>query len=163
MKIIDVDNVLQFLNESLLLETPDFDNITHLKRHYNQHVLKPNEKFNPKDPKFPSTMTLDEYRSEARFLADEPAQPIQDMSANVVGWVIYHHGDRTNRVIKIRQDSKFVPGYYDVVIYVDNEKDNQIFTFMCGQPKNMKNWADEYQYDLYSQGGPDTLYEKHDN
>lgn len=60
----------------------------------------------------------------------------------------------------MRLNSKFHPGFFDVVMYVDNKEDNQIFTFMLGKPKNLSNWVDEYQYDLYSQGGPDPLYEE---
>lgn len=173
----DLDNVSKAIEEMFrLTETPHFQGKDHLLRHYDLHVLKPGEQFNPEDPKFPSTMTLEDYVKAAEELADEPAVQMFDFEDGrgntkdcVVGWVLYHKnknapkGKRdtaSNRIIKIRTRSKFVPGFFDVVTYVDNVKDNQIFSFMCGKPRNLRNWEEEYQYDLYSQGGPDPLYEK---
>lgn len=165
MKIIKIDNVMRDLREWFRLEeTPHFDSQYHLKKHFNSHVLKKGEKFDKNDPKFPSDMTIQQYAKEAEELADEPAAAMWDVdnSDGVVGWVLHHGNDRTNRIIKIRKHSKFVPGFYDVVLYVDNKDDNQIFSFMLGRPSNMSNWAYDYQYDLYSQGGPDPLYEDYD-
>ena len=162
MKVIQFDNVIKDLQEWFVLtETPHFNPRSHLKRHYKDHVLKPGEKFNKNNPKFPSNMTIEDYERAAEELADEPATAMWDVdnAEGVVGWVLHHGNDRTNRIVKIRKHSKFVPGFYDVVLYVDNKDDNQIFSFMCGKPSNMANWAYDYQYDLYSQGGPDPLYE----
>lgn len=163
MKVIKIDNVINDLYEWFeLTETPHFNPRSHLKKHFNRHVLKKDEKFDPDDPKYPYGMTIEEYEKAAEELADEPATAMWDVdnADGVVGWVVHHGNDRTNRIVKIRKHSKFVPGFYDVVMYVDNKNDNQIFSFMCGKPSNMGNWARDYQYDLYSQGGPDPLYEK---
>ena len=52
-----------YINEDLLFEAT-FTNPANLQRHYEKHVLKPGEKFNPRDPKFPY-MTIKEYAKRA--------------------------------------------------------------------------------------------------
>lgn len=64
------------ITEEFLLKAT-FKNPINLQKHYDKHVLKPNEKFDPNDPKFPY-MSLKEYAKRAEDFSNEPAGDSED-------------------------------------------------------------------------------------
>ena len=170
MKIQDLndplmESIVKYYYESLKLdETAHFNPLRHAQDHYqgrHAHVLRPGERFNNNDPKYPETVTFDEYVKAAEDLSDEPALPISDLKVDgkVYGFVIKRDKDPTPRIVKIRTRSVFNPKYMDVILYKDNKEDNQIFTFYLCRRDRLHRYDKNYIYDLFSQGGPDPLYE----
>lgn len=74
-----------YINEDLLFEAT-FTNLANLERHYEKHVLKPGEKFNPRDPKF-LYMTIKEYAKRAEDFSNEKAGDSEDRVSHTIGWV----------------------------------------------------------------------------
>ena len=101
-----------------------------LERHYERHVLKPDEEFDRSDPKFPY-MTLDEYKKRAEDLSKAAAGSYRKNRVNnvnkVFGWAIKNDKSDEIRYIKIRQNSPLMPGFPELVIYSENDT---IISFM---------------------------------
>ena len=117
----------------------------HIESHYQRHVLAPHEAFDTQDPKFPY-MTVDEYLDAGEELSLEHAEPM-DSSANVVGCVIYDPQKDQYRNLKFRKQSKFKPGYSDVVIY-DTDFDDFAQSFMLVKPSRLEKYKKQYFCDL---------------
>lgn len=117
-----------------------FNNESHLKKHYDRHVLKEGEKFNPYDPKFPH-MTLEEYAdaAEALTLATyknvETRDELMSTRSGVVGWVANNESWKNPRNIKIKLNSDKMPGYMEIVAYTESYEDagNQVYTYMLAR------------------------------
>lgn len=112
---------------------------THFYNHYGQHVLFGDEEFDPQDPKFPY-MTADEYDNEADELSSHKAYNINSDKLYVGGKLDYK-----GRFIKIRKQSKFVPGYMDVVIYTD-EPNEQVYSFMLSKKDRLNKYKSQMVY-----------------
>lgn len=133
----------KIINESKdnLLDEATFSGQAHLERHYNDHVLKPDEEFNRDDPKFPN-MTIQEYADAAEELSLAKAQPMtkEDIkyARGIIGWLALKDDPikpwKGPREVKINLDSPKHPGFMEIVAYVDNAKDgNQIFSYMLAR------------------------------
>jgi len=122
-------NISKILREELALDEAYFSG-NNLERHYDKHVLKPDEEFDPGDPKFPY-MTLEEYKKRAEDLSKAAAGSYRKNKGNyknkVFGWAIKNDRSSDLRYIKIRQNSPLVPGYPELVIY---SEDGTIISFM---------------------------------
>lgn len=123
------------IDEQYLIEAT-FKGKAHLEEHFDEHVLKENESFNPANPKFPHSMTIQDYYNAAEELSLEKAGNSEDRHSEVIGWVNNRPGWPYPRKIKIRRHSKWNPGYRDVVVYVDDEKSgDNVITFYLGKSK----------------------------
>lgn len=156
----------EYYRSLTLEETAHFNTLRQAYNHYigdNAHVLKPGEEFDPDDPKYPETVSFEEYVKAAEELSDAKALPHSKLKldGNVYGFVIKRKKDPTKRIVKIRTKSVFDPKYMDVIIYKDNWKDNQIFSFYMCRPDRYHRYDKDYVYELFSNGGPDRLYENY--
>lgn len=115
-------NISKILREELALDEARFSG-SNLERHYDKHVLKPDEEFDRNDPKFPY-MTLDEYKKRAEILSKAAAGSYKKNKDNaknkVFGWLIQNDKSPEKRYIKIRQNSPLMPGFPELVIYSEN-------------------------------------------
>lgn len=117
------------LSEEFLLEVT-FENRFNLERHYADHVLRPNERFNPENPKF-SYMSIEEYARRAEELSNADAGK-SDSRENIVGFITERNG--IERIIKYKKYSSR-RGFGEEVIYVDDEeKGHEIITYMMTRP-----------------------------
>ena len=121
------------------LDEATFKNPNHLAKHYDEHVLKPDEEFDPNDPKFPY-MTEKEYADRAEQLTLKKADKIADenelrtANSGVVGWLADDERWRNPREIKIDMNSDLHPGFIEIVGYVDSaEAGNNIMTYMLAR------------------------------
>lgn len=123
-----------------------FTNPANLDRHYNQHVLKDGEEFNPDDPKF-KPISKEEYARRAQELSETKAYPSDDRdpSHTVIGFVL-----KDGRCVKFRKRCSDYPTerYCEEVIYVDDEnKGHEIISYLVGRPgkifREKKNFLSE--------------------
>lgn len=129
-------------SESNLLDEATFSGIEHLTKHYNEHVLAPDEEFNIGDPKFPN-MTIQEYADSAEELSLAKAQEVKNEdelknAIGIIGWLADNkegpHPWRHPRNIKINLDSPKHPGYMEIVAYVDDASaGNQVMSYMLAR------------------------------
>lgn len=143
-----------------LLDESTWNNTANLEKHYRNHVLKDGEEFNSSDPKFSSDMTLDDYRREAEQLTIEPAGTHDDKTSKVIGFklkpVRYDDTVRSPRYVKIKRyvepeyftDAARGDGnrYREAVIYVDNNGDNEIISYMIIKPSRFMQYV-KYFFD----------------
>lgn len=129
--------------ENYLLEAT-FLNKDNLAAHYDSHVLKVGEKFDPKNPKFPH-MSIEEYEKRAIELSEMDAGKSDDTNpkTKVVGFML-----NDGRCVKFRKRCPFfiTDRYCEVVIYVDDEiHGHEVITYMVGRPGKLKR-VKENQY-----------------
>ncbi len=97
-----------------------------LIRHYDEHVLKYGEAFDPNDPKFP-TMSITQYGDKAEELSLEDFDPMYDMDdvknsvTGVLGFITQKEDRKEPTRVKIRIDSEMVHGYSDIVVYHEDD------------------------------------------
>lgn len=140
------DGELHALIEEILDEST-WNNSHSLENHFDRHVLKQGEKFDSNDPKFNSNMTIDDYKSEAESLTRAPAGKHDDKTASVIGFKLkpirYQDVGRSERYVKIKrfvtpkyfpQEAKDGTRYREAVIYVDNDGDDDIISYMIIKP-----------------------------
>ena len=121
------------------LQEATFSGENHLNLHYGEHVLKQDEQFSREDPKFPY-MSKEEYAKAAEELSLSDAgivETVDDLknARGIIGWVADDQNWRSGpRCIKIKTDSEKVPGYLEIVGYVDDPaRGNQVFTYMLAR------------------------------
>ena len=130
-------------NDEIILFEATFQDGGHLRKHYNDRVLKPNQKLlRNKNPRFPN-MTKDQYKAEAELLSIEDAG-LSSSNDPVIGVVHDHNGKE--RLYKIRLNSKFEPGYMDVVSYTDIP--DFIYTFFLAKKNRLANYMTHYVDEL---------------
>lgn len=138
---VDDEDFYNLIEELLDEATWKDQNI--IEQHYNKHVLHPDEKFDPNDPKFNSNMTIQDYKFSAERLSREPAGKHDDKQSNVIGFELLpvkYREHNSPRYVKIRRyvTPKYFPEeargdgnrYREAVIYVDQEGDNNIISYM---------------------------------
>lgn len=126
------------LYEAELLEA-SFTNKVNLDNHYDKHVLKPDEDFNPDDPKFPF-MSKEEYNRRAEILSTAVAGDSNDRVSEVIGWVVDDPEWPSTREIKIKRNSEFNPDYIEVVAYIGDEKyKGSVTTYFMAKRSNLVN------------------------
>lgn len=124
--------------ESFELDEAQFRGYYHLLKHFNQHVLAPEEEFDYNDPKF-DPMTKEEYAQAAKELSEAPAEPILDendlrRARGIVGWKSRDPRWGEDRYVKINLNSPHKPGHIEIVGYLDTPGDDQVFTYMLAKP-----------------------------
>lgn len=123
-----MENVIN-ISEILMGEDPSFYGIideavwrskSSLETHYDDHVLKPGEKFDPTNPKF-YYMSLEEYKKRGEELSDAPALTYGECKGNyhnkTFGFQIMNFRSKEIRNIKIRTSGKYNHRFPELVIY----------------------------------------------
>ena len=125
---------MRFTEEYLFEAT--FTNPENLKRHYHQHVLQDGEKFDPMDPKYPSSMTIEEYAKEAKELSEAEAGDSENRESHIIGFQIGN-----GRRVKFRkrtnqfEHNPELARFCDMVMYVDDEeRGTEVISYMLGRP-----------------------------
>lgn len=122
-----------YINEDFLFEAT-FRNPANLERHYEKHVLKPGEKFNPRDPKFPY-MTIKEYAKRAEDFSNEKAGDSEDRVSHTIGWISDKKEWKFPRIVKFRKSSRLHKGFGEMVAYVDSpESGTEVIQYMLTRP-----------------------------
>ena len=118
---------LKLVNEQLLFEAT-WRNQANLQRHFEKQVLKDGETFNPDDPKFASSMTLDDYKEEAEKLSTAKAdssvykvythdldgkefsEPRRspNLASDVIGWELLPQPGREGRMPRKIKVAKYI-------------------------------------------------------
>lgn len=149
MRMID-DNIddLELLKaidlfESLIDEST-WNDTNSLEGHFDKHVLKEDEVFDETDPKFDSSMKIDDYKREAEKLSISKAGKHDDKKSDVIGFELRPRkasdAGSSPRYVKIKRNAnpKYLPAealesdtkYKEAVIYVDQPHDDNIISYM---------------------------------
>ena len=121
------------ITEELLLEAT-FKNPINLQKHYDKHVLKPGEVFNPDDPKFPY-MDIKEYAKRAEDFSNEPAGDSEDRVSHTIGWISSRPEWKFPRIVKFRISSRLHKGFGEMIAYVDSDiSGTEVIQYMLTRP-----------------------------
>lgn len=136
MKIFLREDYYLQIDEALFKEP----NLTKHAEGERAHILRPDEEFDPHDPKFDSSMSKEEYQKQARILSEltvgthkdnsDPNHPVD----NVFGWKIRNGQSDKGRNIKIKlptEATSYNPRKLpELVMY---SLDGEIITYMLLQ------------------------------
>lgn len=121
------------ITEELLFEAT-FVNPVNLQKHYDKHVLKQGEEFNPDDPKFPY-MSIEEYAKRAEDFSNERAGNSEDRISHTIGWINNRPGWNFPRIVKFRKSSRLHKGFGEMVAYVDSpQSGTEVIQYMLTRP-----------------------------
>lgn len=149
------------LFENFLLEA-SWTNTNRFKTHYDSHVLKEGETFNPSDPKFVH-MTEAEYRGMAEQISEMPTDSaiyktiydkdgnidrrIMNTRSNAVGFRLKPDVGKFSRVPRkakiVITPQKYLPDgvsgndFRTIVVYVDEYGENEIVSCFLLRPRKM--------------------------
>ena len=110
-----IEKILDEELDSVLTEEMTFgENRQSILNHYNRHVLKEGEEFDPNDPKF-NHMSLLEYATACNDLVIKKCSC--DFSSDTFGWVQYRQGDNDYTIVKYTLYDGRPGGWYAKVVY----------------------------------------------
>ena len=145
-----------YLNEQFIeIDEAVFDD-ANLQRHAT-HILKPGEEFNWRDPKFDSSMSLEDYAREAELLSKMPAgkhsknSDPEHLKNKVFGWVFNNPKHGKDKKFKVRipdAPTKFNPNAFpELVIY--SMDDSAVISYMLLKgPRSLYNYEDQFVKEL---------------
>ena len=148
--------LLEELFSSLfIIDESTWNNGNQIEKHYHKHVLRDGEKFNPDDPKFSSNMTIEDYKKEAERLSEAKAGMRDDKTSPIIGFELKPRNEndvhKSPRLVKIKKfvNPKYFPKeargdgnrYREAVLYVDNNDDEDIITYMIIKDNRFKQYV----------------------